>query len=356
MLRFLSLARATVSTELASDCLNFAMIKFWLQLSILVLFAFAGAAMSQDDDPIKVDASIVPLNVGVVNGRGNPVTNLIKENFKVYEDGVLQPISRFEPTVAPFSVVMLLDMSGSTLGFRQTIRMSAFRFIDALSPDDRVAVIEFYDKVNLRNDFTTDRRIIAHSIEASNGRGKTQLYKALEMAITKLAGEDRGGRRRKAIIALTDGVDTSLQNQDRNLLASVQENRIPSLIDPKANETLNRILNRADKLGITVYPLALPTGDPAKLADPTPMQVAMYRAARDRLQILADRTGGTLNAINHLEDMGRLYAAVAADLRALYTIEYQPTNSSKDGKWRAIKIQVDDPALIVKTRQGYFAK
>ena len=82
------------------------------------------------------------------------LVNLNKNSFTIYEDGVKQEISRFEPTVAPFSVAMILDMSGSTLGFRETIRQSAFRFIDALAPDDRVAVIEFYDKINLLNDFT----------------------------------------------------------------------------------------------------------------------------------------------------------------------------------------------------------
>jgi VWFA-related protein len=278
---------------------------------------------------------------------------LTKENFTVYEDGVKQDIARFEPTVAPFSAVLILDMSGSTLGFRQTIQQSALRFIDALAPDDRVAVIEFYDKVNLRNDFTTNRRIIVNSIGAANGRGKTQLYKAIDFALGKLGKE---GKRRKAIIVLTDGIDTSLQNTDRDFLAKFKENEILNAIKPETNDALNQILNKSDAQGVTVYPLALPTGDPRKLAEPTPIQIAMFSAARSRLQILADRTGGTLNTINRLEDMGRLYAAVAADMRALYTVEYQPVNTKRDGKWRAIKIEVNNPELISKTRQGYFAK
>jgi Ca-activated chloride channel family protein len=323
-----------------------------LYIFLILLFGFLTVS-AQDDDIIKVDSSIVRLNVGVVDGRGRPITNLSKNNFTVYEDGVKQDIARFEPTVAPFSAVLILDMSGSTLGFRQTIQQSALRFIDALAPDDRVAVIEFYDKVNLRNDFTTDRRVIVNSIGAANGRGKTQLYKALDFALEKLAKE---GKRRKAIIVLTDGIDTSLQNTDRDFLAKLKENEIPNAIKPETNDALNRILNKSDAQGVTVYPLALPTGDPVKLAEPTPIQIAMFSAARSRLQILADRTGGTLNTINRLEDMGRLYAAVAADMRALYTVEYQPINTKRDGKWRAIKIEVNNPELISKTRQGYFAK
>jgi VWFA-related protein len=82
----------------------------------------------------------------------------------------------------------------------------------------------------------------------------------------------------------------------------------------------------------------------------------MFKAARERLQIVANRTGGTLSAINRLEDMGRLYSQVAADLRTLYTIEYQPINDKRDGKWRSIKIDVRNPDLISRTRQGYYAK
>ena len=321
-------------------------------LFLILLFGFL-PLVAQDDDVIKIDSSIVRLNVGVVDAKGRPVTNLNKENFTLYEDGVKQNISRFEPTVAPFSVVMLLDMSGSTLGFRETIRQSAFRFVDALAPEDRVAVVEFYDKVNLRNDFTTDRRKIANSINVANGRGKTQLYKAMDFALDKLSKE---GKRRKAIIVLTDGVDTSVRDTDRNLLGNLKETEIPTAINPETSDALNRVLNRSDAQGVTIYPLALPTGDPVKLADPTPIQVAMYSAARTRLQILADRTGGTLNTINRLEEMGKLYAAVAADLRALYTVEYEPKNNRRDGKWRAIKIEVSNPELISKTRPGYFAK
>lgn len=319
--------------------------------SFLILGFFNISA--QDDDVIKIDSSIVRLNVGVADRQGRPVTNLSKENFTIYEDGVRQEIARFEPTVAPFSVVLILDMSGSTLGFRETIRQSAYRFVDALAPEDRIAVIEFYDKVNLRNDFTTNRKTIANSIAVANGRGKTQLYKALDFALDKLAGE---GKRRKAIIVLTDGIDTAVRDSDRDFLSKFSENEIPQAIKPETNEQLNRVLNKADAQGVTIYPLALPTGDPFKLADPTPMQIALFSAARQRLQILADRTGGTLNAINRLEEMGRIYAAVAAELRTLYTIEYQSTNDKRDGKWRSIRIEVDNPELISKTRQGYFAK
>lgn len=320
---------------------------------LLLLSGILTVSAQIEDDPIKIETTIVRLNVGVANRSGNPVNNLNRENFAIYEDGVKQEILKFEPTVTPFSVVMILDMSGSTLSFRQTIQQAAYRFVDALAPDDRIAVIEFSDKVKLLNDFTTNRKTIGHSITVATGRGKTRLYKALNFSLDKLAGEKD---RRKAVIVLTDGVDTDVRENDRSFLENVKESDMLTAIKPDTSEILNNILNRADAQGVTIYPLALPTGDPSKLAEPTPIQVAMYTAARTRLQTLAARTGGTLNAINRLEELGRFYAGVAADIRALYTIEYQPINDKRNGKWREIKIEVNNTELITRTRQGYFAK
>jgi Ca-activated chloride channel homolog len=328
---------------------------YLLILSIACGVFLCSLPISAQDDPIRIDTDLIRLNVGVADRQGRPILNLQKENFTVYEDGVKQDISFFEPTVAPFSVVMLLDMSGSTLGFRQNIAQAASRFIGSLGPEDRIAVIEFYDKVNLLNDFTTDRKRALFSVSAADGRGKTQLYKALDFALDKL--EKEGKTRRKAIVVLTDGVDTALREKDKNVLGKLSDDQIPSAIKPETNETLNRILNNADGQGVTIFPLALPTGDPKNLPDPVAAEVAAFTAARARLQIMADRTGGRLNAINRLEDMGKFYAQVAADLRALYTVAYQSSNEkSRKGQWRAIKLDVSDPEVIVRTRQGYFVK
>ncbi|MGQ0542822.1 MAG: VWA domain-containing protein [Blastocatellia bacterium] len=326
----------------------------WLIFTFAILFfSMDRAVIAQDDDPVRVETSLVRVNVGVVDQRGRPITSLGKQSFTVFEDGVKQEISNFETSTAPFSVVMLLDMSGSTKSFRQNIKLSAARFLDALAPDDRVAVVEFYSKIRLLNDFTTDRARAAFSISAANGEGDTDLYKAILFSLEKLSKEKT---RRKAIVVLTDGVDTDSQARDRRLLSNIQENLVPTAIKAEDNEQLNKILNRADVQGVTIYPLALPTGDPTRLADPTPRQFAMFAAARTRLQLIADRSGGTMNSIRRLEDMGKLYAIVAADLRTLYTLEYQPINEKRDGKWRAIKVEVSDTELVSRSRQGYFAR
>lgn len=326
-------------------------------LPLLWLGCAALPARAQEpDDVVRTDTALVQLNVGVVDPRGRSITTLGQNNFTIYEDGVRQPILHFEPTYAPFSLVLLLDTSGSTVNFRQQFKQAAWRFLDALAPEDRVAVIQFNAKVKSLSGFSTDRKKTAYAIQLADGAGETHFYDALKYALNELDKE--GPKRRKAIVVMTDGLDTQLRNSDRAALANVQTDEAAiAAIDAKANGTLNAVLTAADKQGVTIYPLALPSGDPKRLPLPDPVITGIYSAARTRLQNLADRSGGRLNEIQRLDQMARLYAEVAADLRALYTVAYQPHSSHpQDGKWRAIKIEVDQPNVIVRTRPGYFAR
>src|SRR5258707_677349 len=276
----------------------------------------------------------------------------------VYEDGVRRPILHFEPADTPFSLVLLLDMSGSTVNFRQQIRAAALRFLDALGPEDRVAVVQFNGKgVKSLFGFSTDRRRTAYAItDLASGAGETPLYDALQYSIKDLAHE---GKRRKAIVVLTDGLDTAVRKEDRGVIAKydIADPQISTAIKPEANSQLTSVLSEADRQGVTIFPLGLPSGDPKHLPIPDPSITAIYAAARTRLQLLADRTGGRLHEIRRLDDLARLYAQVAADLRALYTIAYQPPNpGARDGKWRAIKIEVARADLVASTKPGYYAR
>lgn len=327
-----------------------------MALALAGVFLTTEAAFAQDpDEVLKVNTALVQLNVGVVDRQGRPITNLSRNEFAVYEDEVLQPITNFEPTTAPFSLVLLLDMSGSTQSFRPTLKQSAFRFLDALSPNDRVALVTFNDKVKKLADFTTDLRKIAGAIESADGKGNTHFYKALEFALEMLTQE---GQRRKAIVVLSDGLDTEMSNLDRASAANAHtgEEAIAS-VKPDASTSLNTVLRAADRQGVTIYPLALPSGDPRRIAYPLPTQVAIYNSARTRMQTLADRTGGRLNEIRRLEDMGRIYAEVAAELRTLYTLVYRPINTNTPpGRLRTIRLEVARPGLIARTRSGYYGR
>lgn len=330
-----------------------------LLFALAMLLGLCGSAIvsrAQDpDDVVRTEVSLVQLNVGVVNREGRAITSLSRNDFAVYEDGVKQSISQFEPTNAPFSLVLLLDVSGSTINFRPQLKLATQRFLDALAPEDRVAVVQFNAKIKKLAGFSSDRKKIAYAIEIADGAGETYLYDALKYALKQLENE---GKRRKAIVVLTDGLDTEMRNVDRVAVAKAKtDEEALAAIKPHASVGLNAVLNAADRQGVTIYPLALPSGDPKRLPLPGPDITGIYAAARIRLQSVADRTGGRLTEINRLDQMAKLYAEVAADLRTLYTVAYQArSDRRRDGKWYSIRVEVAYPELIARTRPGYFAR
>jgi len=319
----------------------------------------APAARAQDgtDDVIDFQTNLVQLNVGVADRQGRPITNLSGNDFVIYEDDVKQTVRSFAPTDAPFSLVLMLDLSGSTSGSSTTLKQAAVRFLDALAPDDRVCLVSFNNKPKLLANFTNDRRKIAQEIYlANNVRGSTtELYVALTYSLSQLATE---GKRRKAIVVLTDGVDSTASRFDRAATAMATTNEAAiAAINPEASPLLNAVLDTADRQGVTIYPLALPDGSQKRQTAPTPQQAAVYASARARLESVARRTGGRIHDIRRLEDLGRVYAQVAADMRALYSITYQSSgNRKRDGAWRTIRIEVARPNLIAQTRPGYYAR
>jgi VWFA-related protein len=321
----------------------------------VAVLCLAAVARAQDEPVVTVESNLVILNVGVADRKGQAVTNLSQSEFAVYEDGVRQSLVSFEPSQAPFSLVLLLDMSGSTINFRPTLKQSALRFIDALGPEDRVEVVAFNDKVQTLQHFTSDRRKIAFAIEESKGRGNTNLYQALRHSLAELSKE---GKRRKAVVVLSDGLDTEERKLDGEHTAQARTGEeAVAAVKPEESAALRSVLDTADRLGVTIYPLALPSADPKTLLPLTPQQSAIYAAARVRMQSLADRTGGRLHEIRRLEDMGRLYAEVAAEMRTLYSLAYQSTNArARDGKWRAITVEVSRADAIARSRPGYYAR
>jgi VWFA-related protein len=169
--------------------------------------------------------------------------------------------------------------------------------------------------------------------------------------------DKEGPRRRKAIVVLTDGLDTRLRNSDRSSLSQAQTNEEAlATIQPQSSADLNYVLASADRQGVTIYPLALPSGDPKRLPMQTPNIVGIYAAARARLQSLADRTGGRLLEINRLEYMAQLYREVAANLRTLYTVAYQAPGDRPRGKWHEIRVEVAHPELTARTKTGYYGR
>lgn len=325
-------------------------------LAILILFLATPSARGQVDEggTLRTETSLVQLNVGVVDRHGRAITSLSRDDFAVYEDGVRQTIQSFEPSEAPFSLVMLLDISGSTTTFRQQLIFAATRFLDALGPDDRVEVIAFNAKITTLIGFTNKLDKVAYAIQlASKGAGETRFYDALKFSLKELGKE--GKQRRKAIVVLTDGLDTEMRKSDRAATENAQTDQEAIAAVKADNPTVNEVLNEAARQGVTIYPLALPSGDPKRLPLPDPSITGIYSAARTRMQTLANRTGGTLNEIHRLEQLAQLYREVAAELHSLYTVAYQSAGHPRDGKWHEIRVEVARPELLARTRPGYYA-
>ena len=329
-----------------------------LLLATLALALAGTVAAQQPEDTIVTTTSLVQLSVGVVDRQGHAITTLSQNDFAVYEDGVRRPISVFEAAQTPFSLVMLLDTSGSTLAFRQQIGQAALRFLDALAPGDRVSVVEFNGKgVKSELGFTENLNRVAYAINytmQAKGRGDTPLYDAIEFSLKEL---NREGKRRKAIVVLTDGIDTEARNADRSALQKVSDSERATALKPESYSHLTSVLNQADRNGVTIFPLALPSGDPKHLPMPDETITAMYTAARARLDLLANRTGGRLHEVRRLDELAKIYPEIAAEMRSLYTIAYQPPNQNvHDGAWRAIRIQVTNPDLVARAKPGYYAR
>jgi Ca-activated chloride channel homolog len=164
-----------------------------------------GEQEPQRPDAIKVNTALVTVPVVVTDRYGQFVTGLSRNDFKVHENGEPQQIASFSSTEAPFNVALLIDTSRSTKNKLGAIRKAALNFVKQLQPNDRVLIVTFDEKVNILGDFTSDRREIERAIRSVKSSYATSLYDAIHLTINEKLAQIKG---RKAIVALTDGVDT----------------------------------------------------------------------------------------------------------------------------------------------------
>ena len=306
-----------------------------------------------DDDVIRVTTALVTLPVKVTDRKGKVVPSLTREHFQVFEDGVQQKIAYFEPpgdqsdpavnSSLQLTVALLLDISDSTQFKLQQIQTTAIAFVDLLRPADRVVVVAFDSEVRVLNQGTQDREVLRtniHQIKA--GRG-TSLYQALFSTIRHL-NQIPG---RKAIVVLTDGVDTASKDM-----------------------TWETVLREAESSHVTIYPIQYHTlGD---FADSSTRETyaagefgrtghvtrggepvsEVYRRATRYLRLLADKTSGYFQYSDKASNLARSFERLASQLRQQYTIGYYPANKTADGK-RKISVKVNRPDVKVNTRTSY---
>ena len=327
---------------------------------------------------LKVNVDSVFLNVSVRERTTNrSIAGLQKDDFLVYEDGVQQEVGQLLPTEAPFNLLLLLDVSGSTASYLHLMKEAAIDFTREIKADDRVAIATFNSRVQLVENFTNDRAAAQQAIQRIHSGGGTAFYDALMTCIDRYM---RGVEGRSAIVVFTDGVDNQLAGRSATgsrttfdeLYRRVQEidtiiytiflnteGQVPAFTrGPGGRGGMGGPGGRRHGRG---FPGSYPFPWPQPLPNPSPRpqqdEKAIYEEARDQLMEIAEQTGGRMHSPHKIEELSSVYSEIADDLRIQYQLSYNSTNRAHDGRWREIRVKVaNHPEAVVRTRKGYYAR
>ena len=356
---------------------------------LLVAFAPAIAAVAhfqaqdrQQDEPVKLKTNLVTVTAAVTDAAGRPIKSLKADDFVIYEDGVKQKITHFSSGDEPFTVLLLLDLSGSTADDITLIKRAAVNFLGQLRTGDRVGLIVFSGDVEMIVDFTASRTRFEAGIHSAATPGGedghrfgtstgTSFYDALFLAVEESPLKQVEGR--KAIVCMSDGVDSTSKMKNR-LIATLVERSDASVYFLELNTeavTLERLLkpktdpdyanfsqSQIDRYFDTYDPASFErTRDRRSLAPDLLRQInrGLFELARKEQRQMAERTGGRVYPVNSLTDLNAIYKQVAGDLRSQYSIGYYPTNDVQDGRWRAINVEVSKEGKV-RARSGYWAR
>ena len=340
-----------------------------------------------EGDVLRVETQLVSVPAVVTNRNGRPIANLKLQNFRVFEDGKPQMLTNLGTTQAPFEIALLLDTSGSTRADVALIRQAANSFIEALRPGDRVAVVAFNTRdqgnikaavVDLLSPLTDDREQLRNAIENVGSSNGTPFYEALELVARDVfaAAPRDEVRGRRAIVALTDGVDstseTDFASARSGLIAKgiacyfVQvntedfvEDRL--LKDCQDDGRLSLSAKQLERYRTIFIKGATPDflADFCQMGPFERMQISrdLYNLARREMDALAKTSGGRNFVARTLRDARAAFAMVANEIGMQYSLGYYPTNKTRDGKFRVIRVEVQgtpEPAQV-RAREGYYA-
>ena len=288
-----------------------------------------------EGDVVRIDTNLVSVPVSVMDRQGRFIGDLLREQFKVFENEVEQKIVHFEPVEKPFTVALVLDTSASTLFHLWEIKEAAIAFAKQLRPQDRVLVVTFDRQVLLLTEATNNHDVVTQTIETNAVSGDTtRLYDAIDLVITQRLNKIDG---RKAIVLFTDGVDTSSYRATyQSTLRDVEEGEI--LIYPIQYDTEDFMAS----LQTPTRPSASPVGD--------------YRAADKYLHLLADKTGGRLYEARNRAQLANAFSKIAEELSCQYSLAYYPQAALQSGERRQIKVRVDQPNVAVRARESYMKR
>jgi Ca-activated chloride channel family protein len=275
----------------------------------------------QEDDVVRVNTDLVVLNVTVTNKEGQYVPGLKLSDFTVFEDGkqvLPEMISGFSVHESPFASVVLLDTSGSMESRLSLARSAAIRFLDGLREEDVAAVYRFDSKVEQVQEFSGGRDL-APMVYGVKAHGMTTLNDAIVDAARALSTRTE---KRKAIIVLSDGMDTF------------------------SKASAEKAIESALAIGASIYAVDMSA---------TEGNVSRNVQSAAVLKGFAEKSGGRFVATPGGPALRDAFANIADELGHQYTLAYRPLNQARDGKWHKLDVKISRPELLVRTRKAYRA-
>ena len=318
-------------------------------------------------DVIKVETTLVTLPVSVTDRNGRYIPNLRKEDFRLWEDGIEQQVAFFNAVDKPFSVVLMIDTSGSTRFRLEDIQNAAITFVNQLRRDDKVMVVSFDNDVEVLSEFTTDRYRLRDAIYRTQTGNSTRLYDAVDLVINDRLSRIDG---RKAVVLFTDGVDTTSRHATyQSNLRDAEE--LDALIYPVQYDTYADMSGGG---GGSSWPgTQIPTSPIDILIDilgggsknrrsgggggggggGTGTSRNEYDLANRYLQDLSEVTGARKYQADSIQNISVAFSNIAEELRRQYSLGYYPKNPAQPGQRRQIRVRVNQPNLAVRTRDSY---
>jgi Ca-activated chloride channel homolog len=302
------------------------------------------------DDVIRVETDLVIIPVRVTRKNGRAVTDIRESEFKIFENGEEQKIEYFSTTDEPFTVALMLDMSYSSVFKLGDIQAAAMSFLDQLRPRDRVMIVSFDQKVRVLCKPTDNRTALRYAIEGAKIGSGTSVYSALDLILNEELKSVPG---RKAIVLLSDGVDTtSITKAAKDIVRDVQES--DTIIYSIRYDTFDDVRTSRRKDAQVLYD----ENDKPYVVD-APLvkgeKEGDYAEAREFLREISETTGGRVQRVTSTTNLNQAFARIADELRKTYSLGYYPQSERSPNKRYFLRVRVYRPNLDVRARDNYSA-
>jgi VWFA-related protein len=302
-------------------------------------------------DVVSVDTTEVMFPVTVRDSNGRFVNALTRNDFRVYEDNSLQPLSDLALRQVPVDVVLMVDASSSVAKNLDDFRRAAQGFVAKLQEDDRISLIKFDDRIELLQDWTKSRFQFQRALNRIEPGMFTRFNDALMLASKEQFGANTKSRR--AVIILSDGIDngrgtTTLEGALQALI------RAQVAVYIVSNTEISRTAKQAEIDTLLGGSDAAVKFNQLRI-DTLRLGLQALDQSERNLAQLAYATGGRLYKPQSFDALESTYAEVADELRHQYALYFTPLNKSRDGSFRRVRVETTNPAFRSHTRVGYFA-